>query len=237
VLVAGGGAGGIAAAHIAASLGCRRVLVPPTAGALSAAGTQLCDIVLEFSSSTFANLVKFDFVAVNGALDHLNSQARQAIERLSARGLEEFDTALFVEARYAHQVWELETPLPVTSFSSAADVARLADAFHLAHDRVYGFADATQVIECPYWKLRLSARIAKPAISLASDDAAGTATRVSAHFGSLGWVEVPLLRNPGPESRELAGPAIIAEPYTTIVVPPAWTARRTSNGGYLLEAA
>ncbi|MCZ8131840.1 MAG: hydantoinase/oxoprolinase family protein [Steroidobacteraceae bacterium] len=237
ILIAGGGAGGIAAAHIAASLGCRRVLVPPTAGALSAAGTQLCDIVLEFSSSAFANLARFDFDGVNTALGALEAQAEHAKARLRSRGLENFDVALFVEARYAHQVWELETPLPVRSFTGPEDVARLAEAFHLTHERVYGFSDGSQVIECPYWKLRLSALITKPSISLASESRTGTASHVPAHFGPLGWLDVPLVRDPGPEFADLAGPAIIAEPYTTIVVPPAWTARRTSNGAYVLEAA
>ena len=54
LLVAGGGAAGLNIVPIARELGCRQVLVPRTAGALSACGGQYSDIVSEFTQSRFA---------------------------------------------------------------------------------------------------------------------------------------------------------------------------------------
>ena len=54
VLVAGGGAAGLNILPIAQALGCTRVLLPKTAGALSACGAQYSDIVSEFSASRYA---------------------------------------------------------------------------------------------------------------------------------------------------------------------------------------
>src|SRR5205823_443268 len=55
LLVAGGGAGGLNAVVIARELGCRHVLIPQTAGALSASGAQFADIVAEFNVSRSLN--------------------------------------------------------------------------------------------------------------------------------------------------------------------------------------
>lgn len=235
VLLAGGGAGGLAATAIADSLGCRRVLVPPTAGALSAAGTQLCDIVMEFSSSRFADLKQFDLDAVNRMLEELESDAQAFAEHLRKRGLTEFTFERFAEARYAHQVWELETPLAMSRFDSPEDIARLEEAFHCVHERVYGFFDRAQTVECPYWKLRLRARIRKPDLAVTPVERHAPARAGRAYFAGHGWVEIPILSSHTEGVVCLAGPAIIAEPYTTIVVPPAWRASRTTSGSFLLE--
>src|SRR4029079_14939218 len=52
-VVAGGGASGLNIVPIARELGCRRVLLPATAGALSACGALFADIVSEFSHSRY----------------------------------------------------------------------------------------------------------------------------------------------------------------------------------------
>jgi len=67
-LVAGGGASGLNAVPIARELGCRRVLLPATASALSACGALFADIVSEFSRSRYAETRSFDRTAVNEAL-------------------------------------------------------------------------------------------------------------------------------------------------------------------------
>ena len=48
-IVAGGGASGLNIVPIARELGCRSVLLPATAGALSACGALYSDVVAEFS--------------------------------------------------------------------------------------------------------------------------------------------------------------------------------------------
>lgn len=53
LIVAGGGAAGLNVLPIADALGCRRVLLPATAGGLSACGAQYSDIVATHSTSAF----------------------------------------------------------------------------------------------------------------------------------------------------------------------------------------
>ena len=52
-----------------------------------------------------------------------------AVEAHNARTYRPVDE-FFVEARYKSQVWELDTPLPVTRFRSDKDTAKLVEAFH-----------------------------------------------------------------------------------------------------------
>ena len=121
LLIAGGGAGGMTIGRIAEALECARVLVPRTAGALSASGGLFSDIVSEFSVSQRTDTGGFDYAGINQALAGLNAQMDAFFERLKTPQ-EQRRREFFVEARYPYQVWELEVPLAVSQFSNAGDV-------------------------------------------------------------------------------------------------------------------
>ncbi|MGR8942501.1 MAG: hydantoinase/oxoprolinase family protein [Gammaproteobacteria bacterium] len=103
-LVAGGGAGGLNIMPIAAELGCAIVLVPRTAGALSAAGMQFSDIVTETGASKLTSTDNFDFDGVNAALASIDETLDGFAERLAERGITDTRKRYFVEARYRFQV-------------------------------------------------------------------------------------------------------------------------------------
>ena len=63
-VVAGGGAAGLNIVPIARALGCARVLVPRTAGALSACGAQYSDIVAEFMQVRETNQSQRVFIQI-----------------------------------------------------------------------------------------------------------------------------------------------------------------------------
>ena len=163
IVVAGGGASGLAILRMAEELGCRRVLVPRTAAALSACGGQFSDVVTEFSLSRRVDTNAFDHEAVNAGLAGLDVQMEEFFERLgtpSAARRKEF----FVEARYPYQVWELEVPLAAPQYADGADVAAMVDAFHDVHDRVFAVKEPGQYVECLYWKGRATATLTKPGV-------------------------------------------------------------------------
>jgi N-methylhydantoinase A len=240
LLVAGGGAGGMTVARIAEELGCRRVLVPRTAGALSACGGLLSDIVAEYSISQRADTNRFDPEAVNRGLAHLGEQIDELFARLDTPP-ELQEREFFVEARYPYQVWELEVPLRAGAFATAADVELMVEDFHRVHERVFAVSEPGQYIECIYWKGRATARLPKPDLPQLGGAASGppdpTAMR-SAWFGEQGPLETAYYRAgalaPG---HVITGPAIIGEPTTTVVVYPGWLATVTESGDYLLEVA
>ncbi|MCW3004326.1 MAG: hydantoinase/oxoprolinase family protein [Conexibacter sp.] len=243
LVVAGGGAAGLGIAPIVRELGCERVLVPRTAGALSATGAQFSDIVAEFTASAFADTGQFDHDGVNAALVNLEAQVEEFSRGLRAKGVEGMRTELFVDARYAYQVWELEVPLPTDRIGTAEEVEGLARAFDTAHERVFSVNEPGARIECLTWKARLFAPIGQtvvdgvPSVSGDAERKATPRATRDVFFGGA-WQDTPIYVGGAlPQGAVIEGPAIIEEPTSTLVVPLAAKATVSDLDNYLLEVA
>jgi N-methylhydantoinase A len=237
-IVAGGGAAGLNILPIAQELGCRKVLVPRTAAALSACGMQFSDIVSEHSASRVTLTSNFDFEGVNAALARIEAELKRFTASVKGRGDAEPVIEFFVEARYLYQVWELDVPLPVRRFSGPADVATLVHAFNTVHERVFAVIDERNPVECLNWKGRVTIHLARGQ-SEAPTARGGTLTpkgRRTVFFDDGNGCDAPIyLGETIPVGAQIVGPAIIEEPTTTIVVYPAMTAELTSMGNYILH--
>jgi N-methylhydantoinase A len=239
VVVAGGGAAGFNIMPIARELGCATVILPRLASALSACGMQYSDIVFEATRSRFSDDRSFDIAGVNRALEEI--EAELAAFRRSLKGAEgaEARIELLVEARYRAQVWELDTVLPKVRVNDAADIAALAEAFHQTHERVYAVRDEGSPVEFVNWKGRIAIRLFAPP---PPPDVTATAyqpapdTERPCFFVETGRAATLVYRGsmlqPG---AQIAGPAIIEEPTTTIVVYPGLSAALSAAGNYILH--
>ena len=239
VIVAGGGAAGLNIVPIAEALGCRKVLLPREAGALSACGGQFSNIVTEFSASRYAHSAGFDFEGVGAALAGIAGRMDEFEAKLRERGIARFAREYFVEARYINQQWEMEIPMPMDRFDGAGDVERLVETFHEVHFRRYAVKEEGGAIECVNWKGRITAFLDKP--SLPTEPPAGAAPpplrrTARAYFGEAGSLDTPFhLGDDLAPGMVIPGPAIVEEPTTTIVVYPGATATVTAGRNYLLE--
>ena len=239
-IVAGGGASGLNIVPIARELGCRRVLLPSTAGALSACGAMYADVISEFSVSRYAETRALDFEAVNEALATVEARAEAFLAGLEDIAPVATNIEFLVAARYRQQVWELDIPLAVSRFASEDDVEALEQTFHDTHRRVFAVDEPGQYLECLVWKSRATAVTVKPSVSARDVASANgrdeTAKRGMAYFRDLGAVETTLHSGVHlPPGTRIDGPAIIREPTTTVVVYPGSTATVTPLGNYLLE--
>jgi N-methylhydantoinase A len=238
-IVAGGGAAGMNIMRIARELGCARVVLPKVASALSASGMQYADIVKEETASLPTSSARFRFEEVNRVLDGLRARLRRFLAGLGPHAAAPHEIELLAEARYLGQVWELDTPLPVARFDGPADVAALMQAFHQVHERVFAVRDLHSPVECINWKARLVVRLA-PGAALAPDIATADATPPAlsrdCYFGGAAPVATPVY---GPAELRpglrIAGPAIVEEATTTLVVFPGMVARISGAGHYLLD--
>jgi N-methylhydantoinase A len=237
VIVAGGGAAGLNIGPIAASLGCDRVVIPRTAGGLSAVGAQYSDIVMDVTASHFARTSDFDRAAVEVVLEELARRLDPYVDKLAAQGITGHRTELTVEARYAGQQWETAVDLPFTRFDSDARVSELVECFHRTHERQYAVRDEGSVVECINWKLRLTVPLDRPAEARSGPAADGPAVPVrtgSAYFGEA-RTDTPVFDGASLRAgHRIAGPAVIEEPTTTIVVYPGMTAEVSPSLNYLL---
>ncbi len=242
VIVAGGGAAGFNIMPIARELGCDTVILPRLASALSACGMQHSDIVFEATRSRFTDTAGFDLAGVSRALEEIEAELAAFRRGLSGAAGAEARVSLLVEARYRAQVWELDTPLPSPRLAGPADVAALAEAFHQAHERVYAVRDEGSPVEFVNWKGRIAIRMfdppPPPETEAAPYDPAPDAMRPCFFAAAAGRAPTPIFRGerllPG---ARIAGPAIIEEPTTTIVVPPGLSAALSAAGNYILRCA
>jgi len=237
-LVGGGGAAGLTILTIARELGCREVLIPRAAGVLSALGGQHSDIVCEVTAPHLTDSQEFDFAGVGRILDGLRERML-AFEAELPQGLAgEPQRRYFVEARYAHQVWDISLPLPDDGIADECALERVVASFHDAHERIFAVREPGQRVEMSQWKGRVVASTAKPPLSATRDRStlAAEAQRRRAFFPDLGELEIPehLGERLAPGA-SVPGPALVIEPETTIVVYPGWTAHVTELGNYRLE--
>jgi N-methylhydantoinase A len=238
-LVAGGGASGLNIVPIARELGCRRVLLPSTASALSSCGALFADVVSEFSHSRYEETRSLDRGAVNEALADVEERADAFLDGLTGLPVMETRKSFLVEARYRAQVWELDVPVP-RRLESDDDVRSVEEAFHATHERIFAVREPGQYLECLLWKARATAVLDKPELR-PRELVAGPGEPESiaeAYFKETGVGPVPVSDGAVlPAGARIEGPAIIREATTTVVVYPGSAAVVTPLGNYLLEVA
>jgi len=234
-LIAFGGSGAIHAMEMAGGLGIKRVYVPLFPGLFSAMGLLMADARHDFVQSVTGELGDFDGAELRVLLDGLGERGRTEVEDPAAK----FDYA--VDLRYARQSSELTIPVPDAAAAELPE--RLLAAFHAEHERTYGY----QRPEDPVGLVSLRLKVTAPARSLDFTDlgrhfeAEASAelqegTR-SAYFGpQAGTYEAALLTRASLRARgRIAGPFIVEEFDTTIVVPPGWTGRVDDLGNLVAE--
>ena len=235
VLVAGGGASGFNAVAMARRLGCPRVLVPVIAPALSAAGALYSDLSAEYSALHTTAAGQFDFAGVDRVLAGLERRCRAFIDgpgQGSAEALLEYS----VEARYAHQVWEIEVPLGAARISGAQDLERLMTDFHAAYREVSAIDDPGSEIEMIAWRARVRCPLGTPEVAdtLVAHGPPEPEHRIVC-FVEDGAVEARVLGLGALGTDEVvSGPAIIESALTTVVVDPGASARRGEAGGLVI---
>ncbi|RVQ68791.1 hydantoinase/oxoprolinase family protein [Croceicoccus ponticola] len=235
VLIGGGGAAGLNSVFIARRLGCKRLLIPETGAAMSAAGAMISDITGEFAATVHTTTAAFDNDRVAAAIDRLRRDAEQFAQRTGTPGEIEF----IAEARYEGQAWDIDVPLTSTNFATQQDIQAFRHAFDAMHEQIFTIRDPGSAVEL----IGLRARIRCPARAdgaflLKEDPEAATAMRKRpVYFAGEGWVDTQILRwDAVPTDTDFAGPALIESPFTTVVVDPAARFRRSAAGALLIEA-
>jgi N-methylhydantoinase A len=213
-LVAFGGAGGLHACELAAALSIPRVIVPALPGALSAFGILVSDVVKDYSR-TMLRLVsgKLTMAVLEKEFSALRKAAEEDFHSEGWRGTLRYQRT--VDVRYRGQGYELNVPF----------TRSLVDAFHVEHQRRYGYSHPQRQVELV--TLRLRASVKSPQASLA---AASRPDRVAAggvraepapvFFGSANVKSAIYSRDDLQPAKEYSGPAVITEYSATTVVPP-----------------
>lgn len=233
-LVAFGGAGPLHAADVADILGTREVLVPPFPGITAATGLLTSDLKYDQMRTVFM---------VQGAIDagRLDRELEETAAELTRRLLDDGVTAEDItisgalDCRYIGQGYELRVPLPGNRFSEAA-----LEEFHQLHRQEYGhaFTDPIEVVNLRVTATGIRPKVERLPVHPGSMEEAliGEADGVFRVDGAL--VTLPTRhydRAALPVGEPIAGPAIVFQRDTTVVIPPGWHGAAQSSGNLVLS--
>lgn len=235
-----GGAGGLHAAILAASLGVPRVLIPENPGLFSAQGMLLADVLKDFSRTVMRPLRSTSLEELDRFFQPLETQAIQGLEEegvtSAAQQLERL-----VEMRYAGQSFELPVSWPQGLKHSEGGDA-LATAFHARHKAVYGAAFPDRAIEVVTLRLRASGRLEHPPMPAAplGPEAPNASAQLGTREAVFSGEPLPTAiwqRERLTPGNAFSGPAIIVEYSSTTVVPPGWRAMVDARHNLIVERA
>jgi N-methylhydantoinase A len=133
-------------------------------------------------------------------------------------------------------------PLPDHALTGA-DLDRLAEAFHREHEQTYGYAIRDERVEVVAFKVRARGRrgnghaggTAVPWDRLGGGRSVKRSDRAVYFGANAGRVSTPVIGRADLDASPMAGPLVVEEYDSTVVVPPRWTARRTEIGFIVLE--
>jgi N-methylhydantoinase A len=233
VLIGGGGAAGINAVAVGKRLGCAGVLIPEAGALLSAAGALMSELSSDHAQMLFCTSDRFPFDKVGAVIDDLKAKCRAFAEG-PGEGAVEVTTEVSVEARYPHQIWEIEAPLKGGEIRSPEDLAALTAEFHAMHKTIFEINDPASEVEFVTWRAKVRCRLREGGGGRLPEAAAAESgpSKRRIYFSETGWTEAPIVRfetmTPG---ERLKGPAVVESSFTTVVVDPGATASRTEGGG------
>lgn len=228
VLVTFGGAGGQHACSVARELGMRQVLSHPWAGLLSAYGIGLADIRRFGEQAVLRPWSHDEAAALEPLFDELESRARDEVlaEGLPSAAIAPANRSL--DLRYQGVEATINVPCP-TDGDYAARYEEL-------HRQLYGYCHAGRGIEIVAARVEVVGRTPDP-----PDVTAEIVSRRPAPCEmSVAWFDGRSCET-GVYDRahlragdEIAGPAILCEPTSTVVVDPGFTATILSRGEILV---
>jgi N-methylhydantoinase A len=235
-LVAFGGAGPVHAAALADALNIGEIIIPPIPGGFSALGLVTTNLRRDYSRTYYATIAVADPNVINDLFLEME-QAGQAM--LKASGIPEAQRRLTrsADCRYVRQAYELNVPVgegPIT----ANVLHQLASTFHDRHHHVYGHENPDEAVQIV--NVRLTATGHLPLISFAADisDSGSVQPARPVWFPPGKETTCPVLtRGRLRETGKVAGPLIIEELDTTVVVPPSWVAEVDERGFVILSRA
>ena len=218
-LIAYGGAGPVHAAGLAEDLGCSTVLVPALAGLFSSLGLLFARPEFHDVHSCHLDARTVDPAYVGAVFDELANRIRPSLDGA------ETEWARSAELRYGGQTWEVEIELDAGAVDASA-LAALIARFEDEHERLYGVrGEEGSPIEIRALRVGgLGQSSAVDRLALAHEAPRGVGTR-TARFGGEPE-EVPVRSRESIGERPEAGPLLVDEYDTTVVVRPGWTVRR-----------
>lgn len=239
-LICGGGATACHMGEMAEVLGISEFLVPRLAAGLSAYGGLVSDVRWAETATLHTDSHGFAIDAVNSLLESLRQRGTTFLDRAGIP-VERRRFEYVYQGRYEFQSWEIEVPFELADgVVREDDVARLIEAFHAMHERIYTIKDEADMVEFTTWRVQavgLNPRVEQPKRDArsAADAVTAKTTRLVYIHDLGGMTEVPVYDGAdlGAGAR-FEGPAVFEEETFTGLLLPGQTATVDADGNYLV---
>jgi N-methylhydantoinase A len=235
-LVAFGGAGPLHAAGLARELEIPRVVVPRTAGVLSALGLLISDVLYDFSTSKVRSWPEVDPETLAEPFAEFRSRGRDRLAAESQTG----EDAVFersADLRYAGQSFELTVPVPEGEIDEAT-LDAIVERFHDKHRKRYGHAYEDEPVELVTLRLRARGVVETPDLRPEPvDGSVDDAIRETRDVVYDGRTHATRIYDRGslPTGASFDGPAVVEGRESTVVVHPEQEASVDEYGTLLVE--
>ncbi len=235
-----GGAAGLHGCAVAEELGIQKIIFPAHASTLSALGILMADIRHDLSISKLLPAVPSSLPELQTVLSELTDQAT-AIQR--DNGLTEKNSAInfSCDMRYRGQAFELTTPWPEADSVTSVDDACLQSVirnFHRIHEERFTFTAINDPIEIVSIRARITGKLESKGDTTESDDQRSPTASIdpAATTKKLASAGVELTLNVISRKdflnseKDQAGPFLIQEEYTVLLIADGWFARPLAGG-------
>jgi N-methylhydantoinase A len=240
-LIAFGGAGPLHAAALAESLDISTVYLPMYSGLFSALGLLMAPLRFDYVASCPGRLDAMSGRELQGRFETMEAEARRDFEQ-NGVDLGKATFARSIDLRYSGQASELNVATP-DGGSPDQLPSLLEQEFHAVHEQLFGYHHTREKVTVASLRLKVVA----PQNAVSFDDLGATFTDGAAaraerpqsrrvYFGPrVGERQAPVMSRRDLLDTEVAGPAIIDEFDTTVVVPPDWRASADRLGNIVLR--
>ena len=235
VLIAFGGAGPTMANILAEEAHVGAVLIPPSPGTFCALGALISDVRRDFVRPARVPIGDAGpgFAHVADLFGTLRTEASAWIAQ-EGDLIQDHSLGVTCDMRYPGQSYELPIALPIDG-AGRLDEAGAVEAFHLAHERAYGFREAGSAVEVMNVRLAATGRLAPfplPEVSVTAPPAPKERRRVHLEAG----FDVPVYdRATIGRGVRLSGPAIVEQIDTTTLALAGWDIVCDRHGSLRLE--
>jgi N-methylhydantoinase A len=237
-----GGGGAMHACLVADELGIKNIFVPTAPGAMSAEGLLLSDVRVDRAITVVRRQSVIDPEEINRELQTLKELS---LHDLADQGFAAPDSRIesYAELRYVGQAYEIRVPIDIDAVPHA-QIDEAVKAFHVAHGDRYGFSyEGEHEVELVNLSVAGFGALSSAGVGKLSEPG-GDATWSDFRLYSRqiydrnagAYVDCEVYKRPFKYVPDrAAGPCVIEQYDTTVVVDSGWHARSLADGNIVIE--
>ena len=239
-LVVGGGAGAIHAGMLGRTLGMKKAIIPRYSGVFCSFGMIVSDVRHDYMQAFATNTARFDLDGANRVIAELE---RKAMDDMVEEGFPEGEVVLsrFADAKYPAQIHELTIPIATDGPLNDASIGAMEQTFHALHERMFTYNVEESSVDLFHWRVVAHRKVDAPPTP--DMGASGQALEVAhkgqrrIYFGDIDdYRDTDIYDGDRLEAgMAVAGPAVVEQKNTTVVVFPGQQLKVNNFGDFVLD--